>query len=153
MDVPTIGSLIRTQIESIYMLYIVDNTNLNQGTCNANVGYHVIPQYGPLGGYLQRLSSEIKKSGFHSVEMIRDPNEIDLEEALNFQKSYAEAVCMYLEARFGDNGIISAFKILNLSNMLSKRVGLNSWGVANLEVFLNIMQWRKKLVVKFYLPR
>ena len=60
------------------------------------------------------------------MDMIRDPNGIDLEEALNFQKSYAEIICKCLEARFSDNGIISAFKILNPSNMHSKRVDLNS---------------------------
>ena len=137
VNVTTIGSLIRTQIESICMLYVIDSTDLNQDTFNANVGYHVIPQYGPPGGYLQRLSSEIRGSKFHSVDMIRDPNGIDLEEALNFQKSYAEAVCKCLEARFSDNGIISAFKILNPSNMPSKRVGLSSWSVTDLEVLLN----------------
>ena len=42
-----------------------------------------------------------------------------------------------MEARFSDNGIILAFKILNPSSMPSKRVGLNSWGVADLEVLLN----------------
>ena len=77
VDVTTIGSLIRTQIESIHMLYVVDSTNLNQDTFNANVGYYVIPQYGPPGGYLQRLSSEIRGSRFHYVDMIRDPNGID----------------------------------------------------------------------------
>ena len=50
--------------------------------------------------------------------MIRDPNGIDLEEALNFHKSYAEVVCKCLEARFSDNDIISYFIILNPSNML-----------------------------------
>ena len=84
VDVTTIGSLIKTQIESICMLYIVNSTDLNQDTINANVSYHVIPQYGPPGGYLQRLSSEIRGSRYHSVDMIRDPNGIDLEEALNF---------------------------------------------------------------------
>ena len=69
--------------------------------------------------------------------MIREPDGIDLKKALNFQKSYAEAVCKCLEARFSDNGIILAFKILNPSNMPSKRVGLNSWDVVDLEVFLN----------------
>ena len=86
MDVTTVGSLIRTQIESIRMLYIVDNTDLNQDTFNVDVGYHIILQYGPLSGYLQRLSSEIRGSRFHSMDMIRDPNGIDLEKALNFQK-------------------------------------------------------------------
>ena len=60
------------------------------------------------------------------MDMIRDPNGIDLEEALNFQKSYAKVVCKCLEARFSDKRIILAFKILNPSNMSSKRVGLNS---------------------------
>ena len=137
MDVTTVGSLTKTQIESIHMLYVVNSTDLNQDTFNTNVGYHVIPQYGPSGGYLQRLSSEIRGSKFHSVDMIRDSNRIYLEEALNSQKSYAEVVCKCLEARFSDNGIISAFKILNPSNMPSKRVGLNSWDVADLEVYLN----------------
>ena len=126
----------RIQIESIRMLYVVNNTDMNQNTFNANVGYYVIPQYGPLGGYLQRLSSEIRGSRFHSVDMIRDPNGVDLKEALNFQKSYAEVVYKCLEARFSDNDIISAFKILNPSNMPSKKVGLNSWDVSNLEVLL-----------------
>ena len=108
------------------MLYIVDCTNLSQDTFNANVGYHANLQYGPLGGYLQRLLSEIRGSRFHSVDMIKDPNGIDLEEALNFQKSYVETIYKCLKARFSDNGIILAFKILNPSNMLSKRVGLNS---------------------------
>ena len=84
VDVTTIGSLIKTQTESIRMLYVVDSTDLNQDTFNTNVDYHVIPQYGPHGGYLQRLSSEIRESRFHSVDMIRDPNGIDLEEAWNF---------------------------------------------------------------------
>ena len=52
VDVTIIGCLIRTQIESICMLYVVDSTDSNEDTFNTNVGYHVIPQYGFLGGYL-----------------------------------------------------------------------------------------------------
>ena len=52
MDVTTIGSLIRTQIQSIRMLYVVDSIDLNQDTLNANVDYLVISQYGPPGEYL-----------------------------------------------------------------------------------------------------
>ena len=137
VDVTTIGSLIRTMIESIRMLCVAKSIDLNQDTFNASVGYHVIPQYGRPSGYLQRLSSEIRGAKFHSVDMIRDPNGADLEEALNFQKSYAKAICKCLEARFSDNGIVLAFKIINPSNMPSKRLGLNSWGITNLEVLLN----------------
>ena len=52
MDVTTIRSLIRTQIESICMLYVVDSIDLNQDTFNVDVDYHIIPQYGPPSGYL-----------------------------------------------------------------------------------------------------
>ena len=148
VDVTTVGSLIKTEIESIHMVYVVDNTNLNQDTFNVDVIYHIIPQYGPFGGYFQRLSSEIRGSKFHSIDMIRDSNRIDLEEALNFQKSYVEAVCNCLEARFSDNDIISAFKILNPSNMPLKRVGLNSLDVADLEVLLSHYVVEKEIVGK-----
>ena len=152
MDITIVGSLIKTEIESIHMVYVVDKTNLNQDTFNVDVGYHIIPQYGLPSGYLQRLSSKIRRSKFHSMDMIRDSNGIDLEEALNFQKSYVEAVCKYLEARFSDNDIISAFKILNPSNMPSKRVGLNSWGVADLEVLLSHYAVEKEIVGKILPP-
>ena len=91
-------------------------------------------------------------SKFHSMDMIRDPNGIDLEEALNFQKSYTEVVCKCLEARFSENGIISAFKILNPSNMPSKRVGLNSWDVADLEVLLSHYAMEKEIGGKTLSP-
>ena len=60
VDVTTIRSLIRTQIESVCMLYMVESIDLNQDTFNVNIGYHIIPQYGAPSGYLQRLSSEIR---------------------------------------------------------------------------------------------
>ena len=125
-DMAIIGSLIKTQIEPIYILYVVEGIDINQDTFNANVGYHVIPQYGPLDGYLQRLSNEIRGARFHSINTIRDHNGTDLEETLNFQNLYAEAVCKCLEARFSDNDIVLAFKILNSLSMLSKKVNLNS---------------------------
>ena len=45
------------------MLYVVDNTDSNQENFNQNYDYHVIPNHGPQGGYLQRLSLEIKGGG------------------------------------------------------------------------------------------
>ena len=60
VNVTNIGSLVKTQNESICMLYVADNTDSNQETFNENYGYHVIPNHGPQGGYLQKLSAEIK---------------------------------------------------------------------------------------------
>ena len=82
------------------------------------------------------VSSEIRGSKFHSIDMIRDPLGRDLESALDFQKTYSKAVCSALEARFVDNDIIDCFKILNPLHMPRKQVGLASWGVVELDRLL-----------------
>ena len=58
-----------------------------------------------------RLSSKIRRSKFHRVDMIRDPSGVDSEVALSFQRLYAQAVCDELENRFVDNDHIDCFKI------------------------------------------
>ena len=72
VDVTTLGSIVRSEIESILMLYIMENTDMNECICNENTGYHVILSFGPPNGYLMRLSSEIRGAKFHYVDMIRD---------------------------------------------------------------------------------
>jgi len=57
-----------------------------------------------------------------------------------------------LEARFSDNDIISVFSVLNPSNMPSKRVGLNSWGVTELELLLKQYGVQKDLEGKILSP-
>jgi len=133
VDVSSVGALVRSEITSIRMTFITESTDLNESTFNEDTGYYIIPSFGPPGGYLQRLSSEIRGSKFHSVEMIRDRTGADLAEALAFQTSFAEEVCKGLEARFQDNDIISCFKILNPCELPSRQVGMKSWGVAELE--------------------
>ena len=118
------------------MLFIVEQIDLNASTFNENTGYHVIPKYGPLGGHLRKLSSEIYGKMFHGFEMDRSKLEDDLEEALKFQRTFAEAVCTGLDARFVDNNLITCYKILNPTNMPSKQIGLQNWGVIELEKLL-----------------
>jgi hypothetical protein len=120
--------LCRTEIAQIRMLFIVEQTDLNASTFNENTGYHVIPEYGPLGGHLRKLSSEIHGKMYHGFEMDRSRLGDDLEEALKFQHAFAEVVCVGLAARFVDNDLISCFKILNPTNMPSKHIGLQNWG-------------------------
>ena len=127
------GALIKSEITSIRMSFITESTDLNESTFNDDIGYHIIPSFGPPGGYLQRLSSEIRGSKFHDVEMIRDRTGADLVEALAFQTSFAEEVCKGLEARFQENHVISCFKVLNPCELPSRQVGLKSWGVTELE--------------------
>ena len=75
------------------MCFLVDSYNLNQDTFNPSTGFHVIPKFGPQGGYLQHLPTKIWGSKFHSIQMTRDPSRVDLEVALSFQRCYAEAIC------------------------------------------------------------
>ena len=53
------------------MLYGIDNTDLNQDIFNNFFGYYVISDLGPQGGYLQRLSFDIRGVKFHKIDMIR----------------------------------------------------------------------------------
>ena len=131
VDITTIGSLIKTQIKSICMLYVVISIDLNQilliqvlVIISSHNMFLVVDTF-----------KDIQLAKFHSIDMIRDPNGADLEQTLNFQKSYAEAIYKYLEKRFSNDVIVLAFKILNSSNMLSKKISLNS--LIDLELSFN----------------
>ena len=87
-----------------------------------------IPNMALLRGHLRRLSSESLEKMFHDFEMNRSRLGDDLEEALKFQRAFAESVCAGLDARFVDNDLISCFKILNPTNMPSKHIGLQNLG-------------------------
>jgi hypothetical protein len=136
VDISSIGSIVKTEMASIRMCFLVDSCDLNQDTFNPCTGFHIIPEFGPPGGYLRRLPSEIRGSKFHSIDMVRDASGADLEAALNFQKLYAEAVCVALDARFDDNDVIDCFKIFNPIHMPQRQIGLASWGVVQLELLL-----------------
>ena len=84
VDISSIGSIIKTKITFIRMCFLVDSCDLNQDTFNPGTDFHVIPEFGPPGGYLQRLPTEIQGSKFHSIQMTRDPSGADLEVALSF---------------------------------------------------------------------
>ena len=59
-------------------------------------------------------------------------------------------MCRALEARFSENDIIFVFSILNPSNMPSKMVRLNSWGVIELELLLKRYGVQKYLEGKIF---
>ena len=93
VDVSTVGAFAKAKITSIRMLFITESTDLNASTFNEETGYHIIPDFGPLGGYLKRLSSEIRGAKYHDILMIRDRTGVDLEEAITFQVCFAEEIC------------------------------------------------------------
>ena len=65
MDVTTIDSIVRTEITQIRMLFIVEQTGSNVATFNEKNGYHVDPEYGPLGSHLKKFSNEIYENWYH----------------------------------------------------------------------------------------
>jgi len=74
------------------MLYVIDNTNLNQDTFNESFGYYVISYHSRQGGYLQRLSLKNRGAKFHRIGMISDKTSVDLESALSFKKLHAKSI-------------------------------------------------------------
>jgi hypothetical protein len=72
VDITTIGSVVKSDIAQIRMLFIQKTTNLNSEIFNEQTRYHILPKFGPQGGYLMRLLNEIRGGKFHEVEMIRD---------------------------------------------------------------------------------
>jgi hypothetical protein len=60
VDVSIIGSLVKTEILQVRMLFIEESTNLNHSTFNEDSGYHVLPEFGPPGGYMKKLATQIR---------------------------------------------------------------------------------------------
>jgi len=100
VDMTSIGSIIQSKIAQIHMLFIVESCNLNTATFNEDTNFHLLLEYSPHRGYLRRLQSKIRGKIFHRFEMQRYKFRIDLEEALDFQRAFAKALCTSLDARF-----------------------------------------------------
>ena len=130
VDVITVGSIMRTEVAQICMMFIVDSYDLNADVFNEFIGYHVLLDYGPHGRYLKRLQSEVRVSMFHNFQMTWSRFGIDLKKTLMVQKNFTQAVYSALDARFYDNDLISYFKILNPNNMPSMQVGLQNWCIS-----------------------
>lgn len=136
MDIFSFGLIIRTEVVELRMLYVIECVDLNVDTFNESTRFHILPNFGPYGGYLRRLSSKIRGIKFHNVQMIQVCIGANLEEALQFQRNFAETITTTLESCFDDHGLIVSFKILSLANMLAKQVGLKSWGIVDLELIV-----------------
>ena len=92
VDVTTVGSIVRTEVAQIRMMFIVDSCDLNADVFNDSIGFHVLRDYSPPSEYLKRLQSEVKGSMFHSFQMTRSRLGANLEETLLFQKNFAQSV-------------------------------------------------------------
>lgn len=58
-----------------------------------------------------------------------------------------------MEDKFEDNGIVGAFKILNLYNILSKKVGLANWNMIDLEIiYASTTVSNMRSMIKVWVP-
>ncbi|KAL3689460.1 hypothetical protein R1sor_015769 [Riccia sorocarpa] len=113
VDVSSVGSLVNMTCTEIQVNYLMECTDLNAYDHDAS-GFPILPDFGPPGGYLKRLQSELRGGNwFHFVLISRDLENRDLESAITFQKSFANALISALQDRFQDNNIVFAFKIFN----------------------------------------
>ncbi|KAL2651746.1 hypothetical protein R1flu_019874 [Riccia fluitans] len=76
----------------------------------------------------------MRGSKFFSIDIERSRLGSDLEEAIVFQKHFAQACIDALKEKFVDNDVVGAFHILSPSNMPSKMVKLRDWGQGPTEI-------------------
>ena len=55
VDISCLGSIVKSEIAAIRMCFLVEACDLNQETFNPSLGFYVIPEFGPLCGFLKRL--------------------------------------------------------------------------------------------------
>ena len=72
VDISSVGSIIRTKITQIRMLFPDEQTDLNAVMFNEDTQYHVLPEFGPFGGYMRRFAIQIRGFRFLSIDMARD---------------------------------------------------------------------------------
>ena len=68
VDVSAVDSIIAIKITELYMLFINETTDLNASYFNEETRFHILLDFGPYGGYLKRLSLEIKSGRFNNVK-------------------------------------------------------------------------------------
>ena len=107
VNISSVKSVIRIEITQIRMLFLDEQTDLNTVMFNEDTQYHVLPEFGPFGGYMRCFATQIRDFRFFSITLVRDQQGRNLEEALTFQKQFSEAVILALESRFENNDIKS----------------------------------------------
>ncbi|KAL2608219.1 hypothetical protein R1flu_026792 [Riccia fluitans] len=129
VDVSSIGGIVTVEVSAIRMLYLVDTIDINAFALSGVSGYHVLPEYGLEGGYMRRLSSELRDNLYHNIQIRRDLEGQDLEATIAFQKAYSHAIYEALLERFSNNDIIGSMKVLSTSQMPTSLTTLREIGV------------------------
>ncbi|KAJ7547597.1 hypothetical protein O6H91_08G093900 [Diphasiastrum complanatum] len=117
VEVGAISRIVSSEIAMIQLESIEDPpTNLNAGMYDGK-RYPILPDYGPENGYLQKLQSCIRGNMYYDIEISRSVVGDDLEEAIDFQKSFSCAIVKSLSKQFQDRDHLSCFKALSPSNI------------------------------------
>ncbi|MCO5579228.1 hypothetical protein L7F22_033082 [Adiantum nelumboides] len=111
-------------------------------------GYPIIPDYGPSKGLLYKLRSSMRGSNFRSIQLTRDKDGSDLENAIAFQKAFTKHIIENLKVRFDDPSILSYFKLLSPSSYPPTkefRKDLKNFGSDSIEEIIKFYGQNKKL--------
>ncbi|KAL3689219.1 hypothetical protein R1sor_015528 [Riccia sorocarpa] len=123
----------------------METTDLNAYSTD-ELGFRYVPDFGPPCGFLRRLQSEIRAGTyFHSVQVQRDLGGKDMDAALQFQNDLSLALVEALQDRFGDNSLVSCFKVLNPQEVPRTLMGMRDWGCAELEQLCSFYGENKNL--------
>ncbi|MCO5547158.1 hypothetical protein L7F22_000601 [Adiantum nelumboides] len=132
VDIASVVGIVEAEIRFIRMHFIEDpHVELNSLIYDSR-GYHIIPDYGPLGGQLAGLRASIHGNTFRSVDVERMVDGSDLEKAIVFQKEFCNLVIDNLLERFPDKDLVGCFKALAPCSF-PKGKQLKNYGVAEIE--------------------
>ncbi|MCO5561009.1 hypothetical protein L7F22_014630 [Adiantum nelumboides] len=132
VDIALVVGIVEAEIRFIRMHFIEDpHVELNSLIYDSR-GYHIIPDYGPLGGQLAGLRASIHGNTFRSVDVERMVDGSDLEKAIVFQKEFCNLVIDNLLERFPDKDLVGCFKALAPCSFPKGRQ-LKNYGVAEIE--------------------
>ena len=84
VNITTIGSVIKTNIVQIHMLFNEEIIHLNNITFNEQTWYHIFLKFDNEGGYLKMLSNEIRRGDYHEIELIWNKTRQDLMDVVAF---------------------------------------------------------------------
>ncbi|KAH7279667.1 hypothetical protein KP509_37G029500 [Ceratopteris richardii] len=109
-----------------------------------DMGYGIIPDYGPLDGQLSTLCASMQGNTYRSMFVQRDLDGLDMEKAIASQKEFTNIVIENLMERFPHRGITSCFKALAPCTFPSG-LEMKSYGYKEIDTLARFYGERKQL--------
>ncbi|KAH7279676.1 hypothetical protein KP509_37G030300, partial [Ceratopteris richardii] len=109
-----------------------------------DMGYGIIPDYGPLDDQLSTLCASMQGNMYRSMVIQQDLEGLDMEKAIASQKEFTNIVIENLMEHFHDRGITSCFKALAPCTFPSG-LEMKSYGYKEIDLLARFYGERKQL--------